>query len=105
MPAVDQAPAEAAFRFGILIEMDARRVLVEPRRQLMFGFFDSDAVDMVNSFPDPIVVKAILAAGKPEVIGLDVDGWARVAQHVRQHYLHDPWHMQGRRRRILVALV
>src|SRR3954469_2492293 len=105
MSAIDQASREAAFRFRELIEMDSRRILIEPRRHLVLGFFDRDAVDMVDFFTDLVVGKAIVAASKSEVVSLDVDGWTRVAQYVRQQRLHDPWHMRGGRGCGFIALV
>ena len=38
--AVDQPLAEAALLGAVLVEMDARGVLIEPGRDLMLGLFD-----------------------------------------------------------------
>ena len=62
MPAIDQPAAEAALAFGILVEMDARGVLVEPGRHHVLGFFDRHAVDMVDSFAGFVIVPQMAAA-------------------------------------------
>ena len=43
MSAVDQPAFEAALRRRKLIKVDARGVLTEPGRGLVFGLFDGDA--------------------------------------------------------------
>src|SRR6202040_3046814 len=48
MAAIDEPAAEAALAFDELIEMHSRRVLIEPRRHHVFGFFDCNAVAMVD---------------------------------------------------------
>src|SRR5215469_5752006 len=57
--AVDQAAAEAALRRRMLVEMDARGVLIEPRCDLMLGLFHGYAVDVVDLLADGIVAEAI----------------------------------------------
>src|ERR1700738_77272 len=66
--AIDQAAAEAVLALGELVEMNARRVLVEPRRHLVLGFLDCHAVDMVDHLADLIIAPAMRAAGEREVI-------------------------------------
>src|SRR5262249_60736203 len=46
--AVDQAAAEPALRRRILVEMDARGVLIEPGCDLVLGLFHGYAVDVVD---------------------------------------------------------
>ena len=48
MSAVDQPPPESSLAFDELIEMNTRRVLIKPGRDLMLGFLDRDAVDMID---------------------------------------------------------
>src|SRR5579863_2239027 len=50
MAAIDQTTAEAALAFSKLIEMDLGGVLEEARRNLMLGFLDRHAVDVVDPF-------------------------------------------------------
>src|SRR6266704_1598815 len=61
MPAVDQPPAEAALALDELVEMNARGVLIEPRRDLVLGFLDRHAVDMIDSLADFIIAEATLS--------------------------------------------
>ncbi len=68
MPAINQPAAEAVLALGELIEVHARRVLVDPRRHLMFGFLHRHAVHVVDLFADLIVAEAVRAAGKREVV-------------------------------------
>src|SRR5690606_11531090 len=56
MAAIDEAAAEAALAFAILIEMYLRRVLVKARRHHMFGFLDGDAIHMVDLFAHFIII-------------------------------------------------
>src|SRR5438876_570418 len=48
MAAVDQAAAEAALRRRMLVEVDARGVLIESRCNLVLGLFHGYAVGMVD---------------------------------------------------------
>ena len=57
MAAIDQPPAEAALLGGEQIEMDARGVLIEPRRDHVLGFFDGHAVDMIDLLADLVVAE------------------------------------------------
>ena len=52
MPAVDQPLAEAALRRRERVEVDARGVLVEPGRGLMFGFLDCDPDHVIDTLAD-----------------------------------------------------
>src|SRR5262249_55966760 len=54
---IDQSPAEAAFAFVELIEMNARRVLIKPRGNLVLGLLDGDAVNVVDFFSDLVIGK------------------------------------------------
>ena len=83
VPAVDQPAAEAALRRGELVEMDARGVLIEPRRDLVLGLLDGDAVDVVDLLADRVVAEAVRAAGEREVVGLDVDRRTGAAEQSR----------------------
>ena len=71
--AVDQPPAEAALALAELVEMHLGRVLVEARRDLVLGFLDGDAVDMVDALARRIVAPAMRRAGEGEIVGGDVD--------------------------------
>src|SRR6202041_2423788 len=73
MAAIDQPPAEPAFTFDKLIEMDARGILIEPGRHHMLGLFDGDAVDMVDALANLIIAEAINAAGQCCVVSGNVD--------------------------------
>src|SRR6266571_2857025 len=48
MAAVDQAAAEAALRRRMLVEVDARGVLIESRCNLVLGLFHGYAVDIAE---------------------------------------------------------
>ncbi len=75
--AIDQPVAEPALLGAEQIEMDARRVLIEPGRDHMLGFFDGDAVDMIDALADLIIAVAILAAGQRHVVaGTSIGGQA-----------------------------
>src|SRR5262245_7349880 len=63
MAAVDQAAAEAALRRRMLVEVDARGVLIESRCNLVLGLFHGYAVDMVDLLADGIINEALAAAG------------------------------------------
>ena len=52
MAAIDDASAEAALRLHMLVEMDARIVLVKPRRGHVTGFLDRHAVDMIDALAE-----------------------------------------------------
>ncbi len=71
MPAIDQAAAEAALAFRILIEMNLRGILIEPRRHHVFGFLDGDAVDMVDAFALFIIIPEMGRAGSNGVERLE----------------------------------
>ena len=59
MAAIDQPAAEAALALGELVEVHARGVLIEPRRDLVLGFLDRHAVDMVDLLADLVVAEAM----------------------------------------------
>ena len=69
MATIDEPASEAAFAFTELVEMNARRVLVQPRRHHVLGFFDRHAVDMVDLLADRVVVPRMRAAGKRKIVG------------------------------------
>ena len=52
MAAIDEAAAEAALALDMLIEMHPRRVLEQPRGELVLGLLDGLAVDMVDLVAD-----------------------------------------------------
>src|ERR1700690_557032 len=83
MATVDQPPPEAALLGAELVEMDARGVLIEPRRDLMLGLFDRVAVDMVDLLANRVVTKTIGAAGKREIVSLDIERRTGFAQDIR----------------------
>src|SRR5262245_13130855 len=103
VPAIDEPAAEAALRLSELVEMDARRVLIEPRRDLMLGLLHGDAVDMVDALAHGVVTEAARAAGKLAVIGRDIEWWTGVAERAREHGLRQPRHVVGGRGRRFVA--
>src|SRR5947208_12039982 len=82
MPAIDQPPSETALALDELVEMNARGILIKPRRDLVLGFLDRHAVDMVNSLADFIIAEAIRAASEREVVSGDIDRRARFAQQL-----------------------
>ena len=59
VPTINQSPAETALAFDKLIEMDTGRVLIEPGGDLVLGFLDGDAVDVVDLFSDLVVGKTM----------------------------------------------
>src|SRR5215472_339319 len=122
MAAIDQASPKSSFAFRELVEMNARGVLIKPRRDLMLGFLDGDAVDVVNSLADVVVAETIGAAGEREVIGGELDRRTSLAEefgiergrqprHVIAWRLcrlvalthHDPAHIFEHRRAVLVV--
>src|SRR6478735_7524161 len=83
MAAIDQPASEASLLGGELVEMDARRVLVEARRDLVLRLLDGDAVDMIDAFADFIVAEFVSAAGQREVVARNVERRAGFAKHLR----------------------
>src|SRR5947208_17193947 len=67
--AIDETAPEPALAFRILVEVDARRVLIKPGGELMLRFLDRDAVHVIDGLARGVVGKAIPAAGESEVIG------------------------------------
>ena len=86
-----------------LIEVDARRVLVEPGRDLVLGLLDRHAVDMIDALADFVVAEAIGAAGEREIVGGDVERRAGFAKHLRIEHGRQARHVITRRRRRFVA--
>ena len=68
MPAIGQAPAEARVLAGMGVEMDARGVLVEPRREHVVGVLERDAAHMVDALAGLVVVPAMRRAGRLVVV-------------------------------------
>src|SRR5471030_1880795 len=79
MTAIDQAFPEAAFAFGEVIEMDARGILIEPRRDHVFGIFDRDTDDVIDLLAGLVVGKAVRAAGQHSVVSRGMDNRATAA--------------------------
>src|ERR1700719_719084 len=71
--AIDQAAAEPAFAFGKLIEMNTCGVLVKPRGGGMLGFFDGNAVHVIDLFAGFIMIKTVWAAGENRVVGRSIN--------------------------------
>ena len=67
-PVNNSAPERSAFRFN-LVEVDARRVLPKAGGKSVFRLLQGDAVDMINAFPDFIVVPKVGAAGESAIVG------------------------------------
>ena len=65
MAAIDQPLAEPAFAFGEMIEVDARGVLIKPRRHHVLGVLDRDAGDVIDLLAG-LVVAEIGARCRPE---------------------------------------
>ena len=66
VPAVDQPAAEAALGLRELIEMDARGILIKPRRDLMLGLLHRHAVDVIDLLPHGVIAETVRRAGKRE---------------------------------------
>src|ERR1700735_3751719 len=81
--AIDQALAEAALLGAVLVEVDARGVLIKPGRDLMLGFFDRVAVDVIDLLADLIVLEVIIATGEREIVSRYVERRAGFTQHIR----------------------
>src|SRR3546814_8815852 len=64
---VDDAPAEAALALGMLVEVHARRVLVEARRHLMLRLLDGHGVAVVDPLARFVIGPAMRRAGRREV--------------------------------------
>src|SRR5690348_7084921 len=56
--------------------MNARRILVEPRRNLVFGFLDSDSVGMIDPLAGLVIAKTARAARQFGVVDGLMDGRA-----------------------------
>src|SRR3546814_2890397 len=61
---VDDAPAEAALALGMLVEVHARRVLVEARRHLMLRLLDGHGVAVVDPLARFVIGPAMRRAGR-----------------------------------------
>ncbi len=83
--------------------MDARGVLVKPRRDLMLGFFDRIAVDVIDLLADLVVAEAIGAAGKREIVSRDIERRAGFAQDIRLDRGRQARHVIAGRGRRFVA--
>src|ERR1700730_3963065 len=82
MPTVDE-PALVAALFGDeLVKMNARRVLVEPRGDLMLGFLNGHTLEMVDPFSRLVVVKEVPTTSELEVVGRQIDHRAGRPQRV-----------------------
>ena len=64
---VAQPAAKAPLRFSQLIEVDPRRVLVEPCRQLVLRLLHRHSIKVVNLFTDRIVRMTIRRAGTGKI--------------------------------------
>src|SRR5262245_29075524 len=73
--AIDKTPTESSAAFGELVEMDARGVLIKTRRDLVFGFFDGDAVNVVDFLTNFVVAEATHAPRQDIVVGRGIDAW------------------------------
>ncbi len=58
-PLKDNALSEAALGLGVLVEVDFGGILVEPRCNLMLGFFKSHAIDVIDALTGLIVTPTI----------------------------------------------
>src|SRR5437868_5190934 len=54
--AIDQAPAKTPLTLGVLVKMNARRVLIEARRHHVLGLFDGYAVEVIDLLAFLIVI-------------------------------------------------
>src|SRR5262249_58191690 len=104
MPAVDQPPPEPPLALDELIEMNARGVLIKPGRDLVLGFLDRDAVDVIDPLADGVVAETVGAAGEREVIGGDVNRRTGFAEEFGIECGRQARHVIAWRRRRLVAL-
>ena len=103
MAAVNQPFAEAAFAFGEVIEVNARRVLIKPRRDHVLGVFDGNADNVVDFFTLGVVAVAMRTAGQFGVVEVVLDDRATVAEGADIDAGRQFGHDFVRCRRILVA--
>ena len=102
--AIDQPVAEAAFALGEVVEMNARGVLIKPRRDHVLGVLDRDAVDVIDLLARLVVAEAVRAAGQHGVVGRRIDRRAGGAELGGLHALRQLGHFFAGRGRRLVAL-
>ena len=84
--------------------MHPRGVLIEPRRDLVLGFLDRDAVDMVDPLADRVVVPEVRRTRERLVPRRHMQRRHRGAELIRRHRLGQLGHGRRRRGRGLVVL-
>ncbi len=83
--------------------MDARRVLVESGRDLMFGLLDGYTVDVVDLLSDLVIAELVGTAGERQIVGGDADRRAGLAQDFRLERGRQARHVIAGRSGALVA--
>src|SRR5215471_14898539 len=84
--------------------MDARGVLVKPRRDLVLRLFYRYAVDVIDLLADGVMAEPMGTAGEREIVGGKVDVRAAVAERRREQGFRQARHVILRHRRCLIAL-
>ncbi len=105
MPAINQPAAEAPLLGSVQVEMNARGVLIEPGRGLMFGFLDCDPDHVIDALADLVVAEAMRAAGERKVVSRNVERRAGFAQNFRIEYGGQARYVIAGRRCGLVAFL
>ena len=80
MAAIDQPPAEPALALAKQVEMDLGGILIEAGRDLVLGFLDGDAVDVVDALARSVVAPAMGRTGEGKIVRGRVDLRARGAE-------------------------
>ncbi len=104
MAAVNEPLAEAVLALGELVEVHFRRVLIEPRRNHVLGFFHRHAVDVIDLLADGVIAETMRAAGEREVVSGCIDRRTSGAELRRFHRLRQLRHRVAGRGGLLVAL-
>src|SRR5690606_35567597 len=92
--AVDETAAEAAGAFGMLVEMDPRRVLVEPCRNLVLGFLDRDSIHVVDALAHLVVCPKERRAGEDCVVVGSRQLRQSATEFVGPDVFRQIWHMR-----------
>ncbi len=103
--AIDEAAAEPGLALDVLIEMHARGVLEQTGGELMLGFLDGLAVDMIDLLADCVILPAALRARERIVVNFEIELGQCRAELLRIDGRRKLRHHRFGRRRILVALV
>jgi len=80
VPTIDEPSPEPAFALDMLIEMNARGVLEQPRGELMLGLLDGLAVDMIDLVADLIIAPALGRTGERIIVGAELQPRQRMTE-------------------------